>query len=207
MSISAVSSVTKYFRFYFVYLVHVGMTCNNFSRIRKSKISKRNIYKNICRTIQTLLWVSLLSHIEASLFTWKWQMIFSMQRQEKLIHILPSCMSWWLSMRGTRLWRLPWQCIDVPQTNWRPAGLWWGGPNRPAKRGWGRGSVTRETLKKGEDQFKAGDMCWYLPLTTAHFKLFLILQCMKKKNRNVHKHPCILPPTNNGSFQILFIIL
>lgn len=144
---------------------------------------------------------------KASLFTWKWQMIFSMQRQEKLIHILPSCMSWWLSMRGTRLWRLPWQCIDVPQTNWRPAGLWWGGPNRPAKRGWGRGSVTRETLKKSEDQFKAGNMCWYLPLTTAHFKLFLILQCMKKKNRNVHKHPCILPPTNNGSFQILFIIL
>lgn len=64
MSISAVSSVTKYFRFYFVYLVHVGMTRNNFSRIRKSKISKRNIYINICRTIQTLLWVSLLSHIK-----------------------------------------------------------------------------------------------------------------------------------------------
>lgn len=105
-----------------------------------------------------------------------------------MIHILPSCMSWWLSMRGTRLWRLPWQCIDVPQTNWRPAGLWWGGPNRPAKRGWGRGSVTRETLKKSEDQFKAGDMCWNLPLTTVHFKLFLILQCIEK-NWNVHKYP------------------
>lgn len=63
MSLSAVSSVTSYFRFYFAYLVHVSMTCNNFSRIRKSKISKRNIYINTCRTIQTLLWVLLLSHM------------------------------------------------------------------------------------------------------------------------------------------------
>lgn len=126
-------------------------------------------------------------------------------------YILPSCRSWWLSMRDTRLWRLPWQCIGVPRTNWQLVGLWWGGPNRPAKRGWGQGSVTMGTLKKGEDQFKARIMCWYLPQTAVHFQLFLMHQCMKKKKEmfmfmfmfmfSVY----ILPPTNNNSFKYLFM--
>lgn len=118
-------------------------------------------------------------------------MSFSMYIQKKSpTYILPSCRSWWLSMRDTRLWRLPWQCIGVPRTNWRPVGLWWGGPNRPAKRGWGQGSVTMETLKKGENQFKARIMCWYLPQTAVHFKSYLLHQCMKKKKEMFMNTPC-----------------
>lgn len=133
-------------------------------------------------------------------------MSFSMYIQKKSpTYILPSCRSWWLSMRDTRLWRLPWQCIGVPRTNWRPVGLWWGGPNRPAKRGWGQGSVTMETLKKGENQFKARIMCWYLPQTAVHFKSYLLHQCMKKKKKcSWTPRVKILPPTNTSSFQIPF---